>query len=112
MYHTHAPGLRYWKEGEYLEKIPNVWLRKDAGSAWAFEVMFQESDEDLWLYRRNTKIKRPIDDIGPVNDDGVPFLKPEIQLLFKGGGPESNSVRNTEYKRTGNTILSQSGLSD
>lgn len=93
IYHTHAPGLRYWKAGELPESSPNVWLRRDRESAWAFEVMFQESDGGDWVYRRNRAIRRPVEDIGLVDDDGIPYLKPELQLLFKGGG---TSLRKTD----------------
>jgi len=92
IYHTHAPGLRFWRAGELPESAPNVWLRRNRESAWAFEVMFQESDGGDWVYRRNRAIRRPIEDIGLVDADGTPFLKPELQLLFKGGG--------TSYRKT------------
>jgi N-acetylglutamate synthase-like GNAT family acetyltransferase len=86
VYHTHAPGLRIWNRQEYLAQIPNLWLRNDAKSAWRFEVMFHDSIDDLWFYRRNRQITRKIEEIGFVSDDGIPYLRPEIQLLYKGGG--------------------------
>ena len=69
-----------------MPHVPNVWLRKDKESPWIVEVMFQESLGDNWLYRRNKAIGRKIDDIGFETGDGIPYLRPEIQLLFKAGG--------------------------
>lgn len=86
IYNTNAPGLRYWDGEAFLEKIPNVWLRKDRESPWALEVMFQNSRDGQWIYRRNEAIQRKIDDIGFITRDGIPYLRPEIQLLYKGGG--------------------------
>lgn len=96
IYHTHAPGLRFWRDNTFLEKIPNVWVRRDGESPWAFEIMFQESLQDRWLYRRNTSIQKPIEEIGLVTDDGIPYLRPEIQLLFKGGGSSHGIKKNID----------------
>jgi hypothetical protein len=30
-------------------------------------------------------VRRPLAEIGLVTADGIPYLRPEIQLLFKGG---------------------------
>jgi hypothetical protein len=48
--------------------------------------MFQESRNDMWQYRRNPSIQKPLEEIGHISEDGIPYLRPEIQLLFKGGG--------------------------
>lgn len=81
---TAKTELISWNSGEYLELGNNqVWCRKDSQSAWAFEIMFMESSESNWIFRRNNSITRPISELGQLTDDGVPYLTPEIQLLFK-----------------------------
>ncbi|MBU1701802.1 MAG: GNAT family N-acetyltransferase [Candidatus Eisenbacteria bacterium] len=86
IFHTHAPGLRYWNGVKYLHSIPNVWLRENSDSPWAVEVLFQESKNEMWQYRRIPSIQRSVAEIGLISDDGLPYLRPEIQLLYKGGG--------------------------
>ncbi|MBT3274458.1 MAG: GNAT family N-acetyltransferase [Spirochaetales bacterium] len=106
IYHTHAPGLRYWHDGNYLEEIPNVWIRGDQKSPWAFEVMFENSVDEEWVYRRNSSIRKAIKDIILTTDDGVPYLRPEIQLLYKGGGSSFREKKNLADLKTMLPLLS------
>ncbi len=99
MFHTHAPGLRYWRHDEYLPNIPNVWVRENARSAWAFEIMFQDCEDGEWVYRRNRQIRGPLCDMGLVNSEGIPYLRPEIQLLYKGGSSSPRPKDFTDMKR-------------
>lgn len=86
IFQTHAPGLRYWNGTDSLDSVPNVWIREGRDSPWTVEVMFQESEGTRWLYRRNQSVCRAIAEIGKVSADGIPYLRPAVQLLFKGGG--------------------------
>ncbi|HEX5907598.1 MAG TPA: hypothetical protein VFY56_11315 [Propionibacteriaceae bacterium] len=46
--------------------------------------MFREPhDGDTWICRRDTSIRRPYSEVFEVSADGIPYLKPEICLLFK-----------------------------
>ena len=36
-----------------------------------------------WVYRRQPSITRSIAELGDTTPDGKPFLRPEIQLLYK-----------------------------
>ena len=46
--------------------------------------IFREPHEgSTWLCRRDTSIRRPYSEIIEVTPDGVPYLVPEIVLLFK-----------------------------
>ncbi|NLN18159.1 MAG: GNAT family N-acetyltransferase [Firmicutes bacterium] len=95
VYRTQAPGLALWTGDNCLQTAPNVWLRGDQDSPWSLEVMFLDTEGDAWIYRRNTSIRGPIDDVGLVTSDGVPYLRPEIQLLYKGG---SSDLREKDTK--------------
>lgn len=106
IYHTHAPGLRYWRDGNFLESIPNIWLRRDKASPWAFEVIFEESIADRWIYRRNPVIQRGIEEIIFTTNDGIPYLRPEIQLLYNGGGSSFRMEKNLDDLRSVLPLLS------
>jgi Aminoglycoside-2''-adenylyltransferase len=82
------PGsLRIWKENEYLNAdVNNVWCRKKSTSPWCFQIMLMDSEGEYWVFRRHERVKGLIADIGKITSDGIPYLRPEIQLLFKATG--------------------------
>lgn len=47
------------------------------------EILLNEKDADNWLFRRNTRIKKPLSEIINFSKSGVPYLRPEIVLLYK-----------------------------
>ena len=48
--------------------------------------MIADSRDDQWLFRRQPDIARPLDALGLVSGEGIPYLAPEIQLLYKAKG--------------------------
>jgi hypothetical protein len=85
VFRTHAPGLGLWAGKAYLEATPNVWLRESIDSPWALEAMFLDVQDGQWVYRRHPAVRGRLEDMGLVTRDGIPYLRPEIQLLYKGG---------------------------
>jgi hypothetical protein len=45
--------------------------------------MVDAADEDHWIFRRHPGIKRPLVSITLRSAAGIPYLAPEIQLLYK-----------------------------
>jgi len=79
-------ALRFWAGGETLPKASHdIWCRETPDAPWRLQLMLDESDDDgsLWRSRRDPRITRPIADIGSLTTAGVPYLRPEIQLLYK-----------------------------
>jgi len=78
------PGvLRVWQRGETLaEPVHDVWLRRSARDPWRLALMLNTHVGDTWVYRRDARIRRPLAEI-VWQVDGVPYLVPEVQLLFK-----------------------------
>jgi hypothetical protein len=86
LHKTHQPGLARWPAGEVLAPpVNSFWARRGNGP-WSFMVLLLEADGDEWVYRRCGSIRGPISGLGLTTPSGVPYLRPEIQLLFKGGG--------------------------
>jgi GNAT superfamily N-acetyltransferase len=85
IYRTHAPSLAHWNGVPFLDATPNVWLRRTGEEPWALEAMFLDVEGAEWFYRRDRRIHGAVADVGLVTPDGIPYLRPEIQLLFKGG---------------------------
>ena len=63
-----------------------VWCRARDGDPWRFEVLLTESDGDDWVFRREPAIRRPIHELIRFTEHGLPYLRPEIQLLYKAKG--------------------------
>jgi hypothetical protein len=82
------PGvLRPWATGEILPpEAHDIWCRPSADAPWRVQFMLDEADGDDWVSRRDPRIRRPIAELGRVTADGVPYLAPEIQLLYKAKG--------------------------
>jgi len=85
VFRTHAPGLGLWNGEPFLDRTANVWMRPSLDSPWGLEAMFLDVQGEEWIYRRNPAIRGPLRDMGLSTSDGIPYLRPEIQLLYKGG---------------------------
>jgi hypothetical protein len=73
-----------WPVGERLELPVHQINAYRAGDAEpAFQVMLAESNDDGWIFRRNPKVRMPIARMGSHPLWGLPYLAPEIVLLFK-----------------------------
>lgn len=79
------PGtLRPWPAGETLPSTAHdLWCRETPDGPWRLQLMLDEADGDHWVSRRDVRISRPIAEIGDRTEEGVPYLRPEIQLLYK-----------------------------
>ena len=76
--------LSQWPAGERLE-LPvhqiNAYRAEEAEPA--FQVMLAESNDDEWIFRRNPEVRMPLARMGFHPLWGLPYLAPEIVLLFK-----------------------------
>ncbi len=62
-----------------------IWTRVDAQSPWEFDFLLSPGSARLWEYRRDPSIRMPMGD-ALWERDGVRYLAPEIQLLYKAKG--------------------------
>ena len=61
----------------------NVWGRRAGAGAWEIDVLANAGDATEWRSRRDERIRRPWDEAVLHTADGLPYLAPELQLLFK-----------------------------
>ncbi|MFD1739625.1 nucleotidyltransferase domain-containing protein [Bacillus salitolerans] len=86
MYKAIKGQLIPWDKDEILQvPIDSIWVKKKGDKVWAFQVMILDTEGDEWEYKRKNTIRKPIKDIGLCSPTGIPYLRPEIQLLYKGG---------------------------
>ncbi len=64
----------------------NLWCRPSPDAPWRLDILIGDGDRHEWIYRRDPSIRRPWADAVLTSADGVPYLAPELQLLFKSKG--------------------------
>jgi len=67
-------------------KSHQTWARERSTWLWRFDVFREPHDGDTWICRREESIRLPYAEIIAHDADGVPYLVPEIALLFKAKG--------------------------
>ncbi len=79
--------FQLWRHGEDLDAaIHDIWCRPTPTQPWALQLMIADTRDDSWLFRRTPSIERPVAALGCGATDGIPYLAPEIQLLYKAKG--------------------------
>jgi hypothetical protein len=63
--------------------VNSLWCRPQGTIHWKFEMLLDEVLGDTWVYRRDPRITRLMDDAVKRTGQDLPFLAPEIQLLYK-----------------------------
>lgn len=77
-----------WRRGAEIT-VPEhaAWARERPGGPWKIELLLEESDGARWTYRRDDSIGLNIADLGRTDERGIPFLRPEVTLLYKAKSP-------------------------
>lgn len=96
--HLDKQGLDMWaaSSGSLTPVLPGepmdvpggtnqVWTRRSAADPWEFDILLTPGTPETWVYRRETSITLPMDD-ALWWADGIRYLRPEIQLLYKAKG--------------------------
>jgi hypothetical protein len=61
--------------------VHQLWLRCDASHPWVADILL-EPGTDEWVFRRDPRIRLPWPQAHQLVD-GIPYVRPEIALLFK-----------------------------
>ncbi|MFJ9162355.1 nucleotidyltransferase domain-containing protein [Streptomyces griseoviridis] len=80
-----AGSGRIWENAtpEVLAAVHQTWLRDPATGNYLLDVFREPHDGDTWICRRDERIRLPYGDIIHHTRDGIPYLAPELVLLFK-----------------------------
>jgi hypothetical protein len=80
-----AGTLRPWGVDEDLPaELHDIWCRHAVGDPWRMQVMIDDVDGDDWVYRRDRRVRRPVQSLtGRASAPGLPVLSAEVQLLYK-----------------------------
>jgi hypothetical protein len=84
LHKTQQPGLKPWPAGEFQARpFYDIWCRPTPESPWALQLMLLDTDGDSWVFKRDPEIRGPLDELGARTPDGVAYMRPQIQLLYK-----------------------------
>jgi hypothetical protein len=76
---------RIWESAtpEVLVATHQTWLRDPVTGSYLLDVFREPHDGQTWICRRDETIRLPYTDILGRTADGIPYLLPELVLLFK-----------------------------
>ena len=69
--------------------VRNIWAREWAGGPWRLQINLEETEGDLWRYRRNPHVSRPISQVRWWSGRTW-CIAPAVQLLWKAKSPRPN----------------------
>ena len=69
--------------GEAFEEFHQTWVRDPKTGAWRLDVFRDPSVGDTWICRRDERIRLPYAELIESTNDGIPYQRPEVVLLFK-----------------------------
>ena len=86
-FHAVGSGAFHAVTAETLRTTHQTWALDRAARVWRLDVFREPHDGDTWICRRDERIRRPYADIIRRTASGIPYLAPEVNLLFKAKGP-------------------------
>jgi hypothetical protein len=89
------PGtLRPWRRGEILPfGIHDIWCRPGPSEPWRIQIMLDEAEGGDWVSRRSNSVRRAIEHVGALSEEGLPYLMPEVQLFYKASQPRPKDAQ-------------------
>ena len=79
--------LTPWRSGDFPKEAHELWCREPGKDVWQLEILIEEKTGDRWTYRRDPDIGVRARDIGRTTAEGIPYVRPDIQLLYKSKDP-------------------------
>ncbi|WP_084510313.1 hypothetical protein [Nocardia lijiangensis] len=72
-----------WPFPEEADNQHQTWLREPATGLYRLDVFREPHRSDRWVCRRDASITLPYDELILRTADGIPYVIPEVVLLFK-----------------------------
>jgi hypothetical protein len=70
-------------------EVNSLWCRPCNAQGWSLELMLDEAHGDAWVFRRLPTIRMPLANVIRRTPEAIPYLTPEIQLLYKARHPRA-----------------------
>jgi Aminoglycoside-2''-adenylyltransferase len=74
---------RVWPVDDEPAELHQTWGWDSLNECWRVDVFREPWEGGTWVCRRDPSIRRPVADVIERDATGIPYLAPEIVLLFK-----------------------------
>jgi hypothetical protein len=92
-------GLVAWSADLPLDPpLHALWGKPAGDELWACEFLLNDASEAEWVYRRDSRVTYPLAALLTSTAAGIPFLPPEIVLLYKSKNPRPGDE--TDFQAT------------
>ena len=82
-------------DDELPMRCENVWARAGGADPWEYDIILMDVRDDTWVFKRDARITRPVEEI-IWTQDGIDYLRPEVQLLHKARGLRAKDQQDFE----------------
>ena len=89
-------GRRWPLEDPAFDTHFQTWVRDGESGVYHLDVFRDPHDGDEWLCRRDPTIRMPYDQVIRFTDGAIPYMSPEIVLLFKAKVTRDKDQRDFE----------------
>jgi hypothetical protein len=96
---------RAWPLAAAPPELHQTWGR-DRSGRWRLDVLLEPWDGEDWVFRRDPRIRRPLAEVIAFSCSAIPYLAPEIVLLFKSKTPREKDE--LDFARTLPTLSRES----
>ena len=76
-------GRRWPLDSAAFDVMAQTWVREPGNGVYRLDVFREPHDGGTWICRRDQSIRLPYDQIIVTSPEGIPYLVPEIVLLFR-----------------------------
>jgi hypothetical protein len=76
-------GRRWPHSSDAFRDHFQTWVRDRATGVYHLDVFREPHEGDMWFCRRDARIRMPYNELICVSDSGIPYMSPEVVLLFK-----------------------------
>jgi Aminoglycoside-2''-adenylyltransferase len=66
-----------------------TWVREPLSGLWRLDIFSEPSEGETWICRRNSQIRMPYERLIERTEEGIPYGRPEVVLLFKAKAARS-----------------------
>jgi hypothetical protein len=81
---------RVWPVDDEPAELHQTWGWDSVNECWRVDVFREPWEGDMWVCRHDPSIRRPVADVIERDATGIPYLAPEIVLLFKAKHADRN----------------------
>jgi hypothetical protein len=90
-------GWRPWQVDQQIVS-PSFQL-KASDRATEFDVFLESVVDEVWIFRRDPRVRQPLANMLSVSMSGIPVVSPEIQLLYMAKSVEPKNQHDFEVVR-------------